>query len=53
MNLRSFGFSKVGNWDLVNGLVMERNKEILWSSGKTAVPGDTPLSLVNQTLTVV
>ena len=53
VNLRSSGFNKVGKWDLVNGLVMEKNKEILWSSGKTTVPGDTTLSIVNQTLSIV
>lgn len=53
VNLRSYGFHKVGTWDLVNGLIMVENKEIIWSSGKTTVPVDTSLSMENQTLTVV
>ena len=53
VNLRSYGFENVGTWDSVNGLIMEENKEIIWSSGKTIVPIDTALSMENQTLTVV
>lgn len=53
VNLRSYGFNKVGTWNLVNGLVMENEKEILWSSGKTDVPIDTAHSLINQSLVIV
>ena len=53
VNLRSYGFDKVGTWDSVNALIMEENKEIIWSSRKTIVPVHTALSMENQTLTVV
>lgn len=53
VNLRSFGFEKVGTWNDVDGLVMEEKKEILWPSGKTTIPVDTSLTMENQTLTIV
>ena len=53
VNLRSYGFEKVGRWDSINGLAMEERKEIIWSSGRTTVPMDTSISLENQTVTVV
>ena len=53
VNLRSYGFNKVGTWNVLNGLVMENETEILWSSGKTDVPSDTANSLVNQSLVIV
>lgn len=53
VNLRSFGFDKVGTWDSFNGLDMEEKKEIIWPSRKTTVPVDTALTMENQTLTIV
>ena len=53
VNLRSFGFEKVGTWDSIDGLIMEEKKEIIWPSGKTTVPVDTSLTMENQTLTIV
>lgn len=53
VNLRSYGFEKVGSWDSINGLVMEGKKEIIWSSGKTSIPVDTSVSMENQTLRIV
>ncbi|XP_022802483.1 glutamate receptor ionotropic, kainate 2-like [Stylophora pistillata] len=53
VNLRSYGFETVGRWDSINGLAMDKKKEIIWSSGKTTAPLDTPVSLENRTITVV
>lgn len=53
VNLRSYGFEKVGKWDSINGLAMEEKKEIMWPSGKTSIPVDTSVSMENQSLTVV
>lgn len=53
VNLCFFGFNKVGKWDLVNGLVMEKNKEILWFFGKIIVLGDIIFLIVNQMLFIV
>lgn len=53
VNLRSYGFEKVGTWDSINGMVMEEKKAIIWPSGKTSIPLDTPLSVENQTFAVV
>ena len=53
VNLRSFGFSKVGSWNGKERLVMDKKKEIIWPSGAVAVPSDSPFSLENQTLTIV
>ena len=53
VNLRTYGFEKVGKWNEDTGLFMEKNKEIIWPSGRTAVPSDSSTLLENQTVRVV
>ena len=53
VNLRSYGFTKVATWSAASGLIMDKNKEVVWLSGGIAIPSDSPFLLNNQTLTIV
>ncbi|KAK3754484.1 hypothetical protein QZH41_007393 [Actinostola sp. cb2023] len=53
VNLRAYGFQKVGSWNPSSRLVMETNKEIVWPSGKVDIPSDTAFLIENRTLRIV
>ncbi|EDO30203.1 predicted protein, partial [Nematostella vectensis] len=53
VNLRAFGFQKVGYWNVEEGLHLDNKKEIVWPSGRVYVPTDSTHILENRTLKVV
>lgn len=53
VNLRSFGFEKVGHWNPSTHLVMESHKEIVWPSGRVDIPSDIAFLIQNRSLRVV
>ena len=53
VNIRGYGYEKVGHWNEEEGLVMAREKEVIWPSGKTSIPSDSSKLLENQTVRIV
>ena len=53
VNLRSYGFEKVGHWSPKFRLVLDANKEIVWPSGKVDIPSDSTHLIENRTLKIV
>lgn len=53
VNLRKFGFEKVGYWSPSTRLVMDSSKEIVWPSGRVDIPSDVAFLIANRTLRVV